>query len=421
MSKSLCSYPFKHILADTNGHQKICCMPMEYIEKSGGYRHYTMKDGLTAGWNSDYMKDIRLKMSRGEKVSTCAKCYHLESLGLQSLRTMAGIQDANDYLSKMNNDGSLNIMPSKIELHFGNICNLRCRMCSHYYSHAWGKELLQIQEKDPDFFKWIQQQGGNVNGWTTGNLSEVYDWFKDKELLLKVFKEISDYIEDIQIIGGEPTVIPEFWQLFEFLKEQNTISQKKIQINTNGTNINLKIIKYFKDLKQSSIWVSVDALDRRNRYIRFPCDWSTILKNLKIYQDLNKETPSIQYCVSPTPQILNVDQLVDFVLFFEGIGHPVSIIPKVTSPKILDYHFFPYEYKLLLKEKLFKNIHKITDQRSKSIVQGIINSLDLEAEKDEIKNNIKNFVIYMDYLDKHRKEESWRVLLPDLEKIILNF
>ena len=36
------------------------------------------------------------------------------------------------------------------------------------------------------------------------------------------FKQISDNIVDLNVIGGEPTLIPEFYELFEFCEEQNT-------------------------------------------------------------------------------------------------------------------------------------------------------------------------------------------------------
>jgi len=354
-NKTFCNFAFRHLYVETNGHQKICCIPMEYIEKTGGYRHHTMKDGLMSGWNSDYMKNARLKMSQGEKVSACKKCYYLESQGLDSLRTKAGTSGEEHFLSQMNRDGSVDKLPNRIELHFGNLCNLKCRMCSHYYSHMWGKELLDIKDKDPVFFKWIQKQGGNVNGWSTGNLSEVYDWFKDKEVLSKTFKEISDHVTEIQAIGGEPTIIAEFWQLFEYLKKENTLSSKELFLVTNGTNINLKIVNYFKEMKKIDIMISLDGLEKRNRYIRFPSDWETILKNLKIYQEICKESPSFNYYIGITPQILNLDHLVDTVLFFQDLGHRVAFNTKVTGPKILDFHYFPDEYKKLCQEKLTKN------------------------------------------------------------------
>lgn len=421
MSKTICNYPFRHLYVDTNGHQKVCCMPDEYIEKDCGYRQYTMNDGLLPAWNSDYMKDMRMKMIRGEKVAACSKCYKLESLGLKSLRTEAGLNNIENYTSQINSDGSLNTMPEAIELHFGNVCNLKCTMCSHYFSHMWGKELLAIKDKDPIFFKWIQQQGGNVNNWSTGDLGKVYDWFKDRNVLMKVFDDISDHITKIQAIGGEPTIISEFWELFEYLKEKKTLEKKELQLTTNGTNINKKIVGYFTEMKNVDIMISLDGLNQRNRYIRFPSNWNTIYQNLKTYQELSKQTNSMHCWLAFTPQILNIDQLVEFIIFFQEQNYVVRLNPNVVSPKIYDINYFPYEYKKFIKQKLLKDFDKIKDDQNRNDVQQIIKSLEVEPNQNEVKQNIQNFTKYMDYMDNYRKEDSWRSLIPELEKSIINF
>ena len=259
-------------------------MPNEFIEKDDGYRQYEMKDGLLAGWNGEYMKDVRRKMIKGEKVSACNKCYLLESQGQQSLRTNSGLDDKEQYTSQCSPDGTFNKMPVDIELHFGNVCNLKCRMCSHYFSHMIGKEMLAVQQDDPEFFRWIQEQGGNVNNWSTGDLTEVYDWYKDKAVLENTFEEIHKHVQSIRVIGGEPTIIPEFWQMFEYLKSKNSLKDKFIKITTNGTNTNPKMTEWFSQMKGVTIMISLDGLDLRNRYIRYPSNWQAIMKNIREYK-----------------------------------------------------------------------------------------------------------------------------------------
>ena len=47
------------------------------------YPHqYNLKDF----WNSDIMRDVRLKMINGEKISYCKRCYDFEQTGVPSLR-----------------------------------------------------------------------------------------------------------------------------------------------------------------------------------------------------------------------------------------------------------------------------------------------------------------------------------------------
>lgn len=396
-------------------------MSYEFVEKDDGYRHYNMKDGLLAGWNSEYVKDIRLKMFKGEKVSACEKCYLLESHGQMSLRQNSGGDD-DAVLEKFSKicdaDGTMNQPPQDIELHFGNVCNLKCKMCSHFFSHMIGKELLAVKEKDPDFFRWIQEQGGNVNNWSTGDLSEVYDWFKDKDVLEKVFEDIHQHIREIRVIGGEPTIIPEFWQMFGYLSSKGSLKQKHIKITTNGTNTNPKMIEWFKEAESVEIMISLDALEDRNRYIRYPSDWDTIMKNISQYKKLASENLNIDYFLAPTPQILNVDQLTEMCLYFQDRGHTVCFNPDVVSPKILDYKYFPMEYKELVIEKLKKNLSLVENKRLVTDINRIIGVLQTPKNMDEVRQNVKDFVKYNDFMDKFRKTDSWRVLIPELATIL---
>jgi len=422
MSDTLCNYPFRHLYVETNGHQKLCCMPNEFIEKNDGYRHFKMTDGLVSGWNSDYMKQVRINMLKGNKVSACKKCYTLEANGQQSLRMAAGqINETvqQKYISKCAPDGTMETMPDDIELHFGNVCNLKCRMCSHKFSHSIGKELLEIKKDDPTFFQWIQKQGGNVNNWSTGDLSEKYEWFKDKNVLKKVFEDIHNHVKSLRIIGGEPTVIPEFWELFEYLSSRGSLKDKKINITTNGTNTNPKMLRWFKEAGKIEIMFSLDALGPRNRYIRYPSDWDTLMRNLDIYKKISESnTNSIRYFIAVTPQILNVDQLTELCLHFEKVGHYVDINPDVVSPRILDFNYFPLEYKKKVIEKLQTGLDKVKSKKNVSRIQSIINTLKTDFDHKEIERNSKDFVKYNDFLDKFRKTDSWRELLPDLEKIL---
>ena len=64
-------------------------MSEDNITKENQYDHYNMsKDEILDSWNSQYMKNIRLKMIAGEKVSNCQRCVDSESQGLTSMRTV---------------------------------------------------------------------------------------------------------------------------------------------------------------------------------------------------------------------------------------------------------------------------------------------------------------------------------------------
>jgi sulfatase maturation enzyme AslB (radical SAM superfamily) len=207
----------------------------------------------------------------------------------------------------------------------------------------------------------------------------------------------------------------------EFLYNKGTLKNKKIKIVTNGTNTNPKLMKRFSEAKKFEIMISIDALNERNKYIRFPADWNTLLKNLEHYKELCESHTEAIYYITPSPQILNIDQLAEMCLFFQELGHPVSLNPAVTGPTICDYQYFPLDYKQKVKQKLQKNLSLVKGSSNRSQIQSYINNLDVDYEdKDFMKITLRSFVKYNDYMDKYRNTDSWRKLIPELEQSIEN-
>ena len=164
MPKTYCSYPFTHQYVHMSGSVRLCCATMENATDKKGNRIHMNNDSLQKTWNSDYMKEARLKMKNGEVLKACTKCVDQEARGYKSMREE---NNKEEYIKNLNDDGSMDTMPHSMELHFGNVCNLKCKMCGQDYSNQIGKEILQIGKKDKDFLDWVYKQSGNVNNWTT--------------------------------------------------------------------------------------------------------------------------------------------------------------------------------------------------------------------------------------------------------------
>jgi len=179
-------------------------------------------------------------MMHGEDIHACVKCVEKESRGYSSMRDT---RDMEKNFAITKEDGSVEIMPTSMELHLGNLCNLKCKMCGQQYSNQIGKELLEIGKTDKDFLEWIYKESGNVNIWTN-NLSVEYKWFQNKKNKNKLFEYVARNITKLNIIGGEPTVIPEFWELFEYLDQKDVLKQLEIDLTTNLTNVNPKLTKW---------------------------------------------------------------------------------------------------------------------------------------------------------------------------------
>ena len=301
----------------------------------------------------------------------------------------------------------------------GNICNLKCKMCSQMYSHMHGMETRDIGKQDPEWLHWVKEQGANVNNWTN-ELGQKQEWYKNKNLKYKLFKHISDNIVDLNVIGGEPTLIPEFYELFEFCEEQNTLHKKDVTIVTNCTNTNKKLTRWLPKLNSWRIWASVDGVAQRTEYIRYPSKWPVVLESLNFYKDMLKYKNGA-ITLSPAVQLLNIDQLDDMIKWWiDWCGGELNDtfgwtwLAVVWYPKICNPSIAPREWRLAVADKLSRF-------KFDTYYDNIIAELQKDKHNfDEYRLLQQAFVKYNDRQDKFRNVPyTWRELLPDLETKIL--
>ena len=417
MSKVFCDKPFNHNYIHTNGKFRLCCTTIQDIYTDNNYNLFNAgKHSVNDYWNSNRMKEIRKNMIAGKQTRDCIKCYQQEKNGIASLRSTNGMEN---FIKNTKADGTYTKPASTMQIQMGNICNLKCKMCSQMYSHMNGLELLEIGKEDPDWLHWVKEQGANVNNWTN-ELGIKQEWYKNKEFKLQTFEHISQNITNLNVIGGEPTLIPEFYEMFEYCDKQNTLGDKSVTLVTNLTNTNPKMTKWLPKLKEWRIWASVDGVAERTEYIRYPSQWKIILRSLDFYKNLAKESNG-GITLSPAVQLLNVDQLDDIIKWWinwcggelnEKYGF--TWLATVWYPLICNPAIAPREWRLKVADKLDKFTF---DDFYKDYI------IDLRKEKhpkEQMLNYQKAFIRYNDTQDKHRKGKTWRELLPKLESALTN-
>ena len=395
---------------------------MENLKDKKGNRLHINNNSLENAWNSEDIRQARLKMIKGESVPACVKCVQQEERGYRSMRET---QEMEQNISATDEDGSVAQLPRSMELHLGNLCNLKCKMCGQQYSNQIGKELLEIGEYEPDFVKWITKESGNVNIWTN-NLSVEYRWFQNPKTKKKLFDYISTHIKDMVVIGGEPTVIPEFWELFAHLEEQDRLKNMSITLTTNLTNVNPKMTNWLPKLKHWTVWASVDGLGERTEYIRYPSNFKKVCDNLDFYKGLLAHNNG-RIVLSPAIQLLNIDQLDDILrwwLDFSGGDlrdkFGVSWMAQVWYPTICNYDILPIEHKNKIADKLERSVVEFEAHREiNTWYKNQIDNLRRDTYTEEQKQHfIQAFIRYNDTQDHHRKGKTWRQLMPDLEKAL---
>ena len=395
-------------------------MSEDNIVKADGYSHFNMsRDEILDSWNSDYMKNIRLKMIAGEPIVNCKKCVDAESKGLDSMRTT---DNKEMWLKSTNPDGSVGHQPKDLELHFGNTCNLHCKMCSQQFSHMIGKELLKMGKQDPDFLQWVKKESGVLNNWT-GELDIAYDWYKNNKIKKSIFDHVDRNVDNLTVIGGEPTIIPEFYELLEYCNANNSLKNKSIVITTNMTNTNKKLTAWLASVKNFMIHASIDGIDERNKYIRYPCNWQSILKSIEFYKAIIGKHDRANFSFAPAIQLLNIDQLPELCEFFiDNFANKrceIAWISQVRYPIICDYAILPTEHRYSIADKIEDKAKNISHEHTSQNLLSHAKDLRDELYNDEQKITYqKMFMRYNDRQDKFRNTRTWRSLIPALERTL---
>ena len=152
------------------------------------------------------------------------------------------------------------------------------------------------------------------------------------------------------IAGGEPTLMPEFTKFLTTAIEKNR-TDIELKIITNATNVNKNILNLLTKFKNISFTLSLDGYGSVNRYIRWPSDWDTIVKNIK---KLKSITSNIN--VNVTVSIYNITKLYDLVCFLElALPYPPTILLNQASGKYNIPFNFPNKDLAVSRLELLKN------------------------------------------------------------------
>ena len=315
-SNTFCVLPWIHFATRPNGDMRLCCS----ANASGAGNDHTVglvknEKGKPANfgnskpleaWNNDYMKSVRTTMLEGNIPKSCTKCYEEESKGVASKRmweTGTWIEDGIDVpelIKQTKEDGSVPDKLVYLDLRLGHTCNLKCVMCSPHDSSQWvsdHKKLYPVfQAKElKDQMSWDRKEFNNK-------------WHENPDFWKEMYAQIPN-LKQVYFAGGEPLMIREHKWFLEEIIRQGYADKILIRYNTNGLLIDEEIIEIWKQFKLVKVGFSIDAVDQRNYYIRYPSEWDTIVKNL---HRLDNTPDNIQVSIATAIQILNIKHLPDF-------------------------------------------------------------------------------------------------------------
>ncbi len=406
MSNTFCPLPWIHLATRPNGDVRVCCTAnasgADLVDsKEAGL---VMQDGaimnlrdhsISDVWNSSFMKETRLQMLNNQVPSSCTKCFSEESKGIVSKRQWETIVwkeriDIDSVVAKTGADGSLPVDIPYFDLRLGNLCQLKCIMCSPHDSSSWIKDW-KMQYSKYKTFELRQDQH-----WDDRNRD--YTWYQ-KGNFLNDMQDQADSIKELYFAGGEPLLIPEHYKILEFMVASGAAKNCVLRYNSNGLEIPDRLLELWNHFKQVKFNFSIDAVGDKNYYIRYPSKWETVVENL---HRLDNTPDHVIVNIACAVQILNVLYLPELIEWkrqqnFKKInkdnGAGMIGLHLVYLPSYLNVRVLPKHLKDLVTNKLTSFINNNTDKRFLTDPMG--------------KQRWEGFIKYLNY-------EDWSNKMPAL-------
>jgi len=332
---SFCVLPWIHVSTRTNGDMRVCCVANSggagtdnstrgVIKNSEGLPTNLGQVPLDQAWNQQYLRDIRTKMIEGQAPMSCERCYKEESQGMASKRVWETLTwhkkgtDLQSLIADTTDQGQVAFQNAKyLDLRLGNTCNLGCVMCSSHDSSYWLRDHEQTYHRFTDS-RILDQRRFSAEKYQ-------HRWWEQGEFWHSLAQQIP-HLEHIAFAGGEPLLIKQHRTLLKKIIAMNRHHHIELRYITNGTVLDDEILDLWSYFDRVHVTVSMDALDQRLSYIRYPIDPEVLYKNLS---ELDRTDSNITVNLAVAVQILNIMHLPDFIKWkvqqhYKKINHSVN-------------------------------------------------------------------------------------------------
>jgi sulfatase maturation enzyme AslB (radical SAM superfamily) len=296
--KQFCYAPLKNLFFGIDGSVSSC-YAQSYILNYGKYP----KNSIKQLWNSNTANKIRAQVENLYLPPACNLCYTQIQEGNYNV-TYANVYDQH----QSNHD-----FPVSMEFYLDNICNLECIMCSPENSSLIAKKNDLNKIKPP------------------------YN-----ESFVNELKHYIPHLKHTYFFGGEPFLIPIYYDIWEHIINLNP--DCCIDITTNGTVLNNKV-KAIIEKAKFNINISIDSLQKEHfENIRKNADFDNVMNNLNYFHNYCKTNNTkffISFCPlqqnwEEIPTILEFANKLDAGLIYNRVWNPSSVAIWTMPPEKLE-------------------------------------------------------------------------------------
>ena len=156
------------------------------------------------------------------------------------------------------------------------------------------------------------------------------------------------------LYGGEPLLIPLTYKIINGAIESGSSINQKLGIHTNGTIYDPKLSSMLAKFKEVSVAYSIDAIGKKNDYIRSGSNWDSVIKNLNLYRNDFSKYSNIKFTIRTTVTPLNVLYLDETYEYFSSKDFTIDFGNVVTDHPYNNVQYLPKNIKLEIEKKLKK-------------------------------------------------------------------
>ena len=397
-NKTFCMAPWTHTYLSPQMERRLCCASLEestnfeqYIDSSGPENKELKLLSLKEHWNSDYMKDVRVKLMAGEEIPQCATCDHklLNSQVYRQHFNRFYRDQIDEAFEKTDENGETSMEVSSWDYRFSNLCSFSCRMCGDMLSSSWESEN---KKNGVDY--------ETKNLWARKDVKKQLAQFHDQQVVREFTEAVEKKtVKEFYWCGGEPLMWKIHWTAMQRVVELGYADSVFARYNSNmsridyfGKNLFDDVLSKFQDWQ---INASIDATGEIGEYIRTGLKYDEWLENMRYARKWVKHPRQLQLDLTVTlPGLFDLENMYELQKDLK--------IPLLCK-KVFSFSADTYMSPLFLPRRLLDKIVMKVKEKYKDEKKNVFNLAFLEGLQD-LMNHPTNDERY----DKETCEQGWR-------------
>jgi hypothetical protein len=314
--ETLCMAPWTHTYLSPQTERRMCCASREpaqsfkqYIDTHEGTGEYNPQT-LDEWWNGEHMRDVRVRMVRGETLPECEVCNN-KLLNTDVYRNYFWNMFGDKYIQAMSTTdwttGHYNGRPISWDYRFSNLCNFKCRMCGDMLSSAW-----ETEQKTHAMINWADPK----NNWQLPEVRKAITEFQDSQVEAEFAQAVEEHrVEEVYWVGGEPLMYEQHWRYMKRIIELGDGGKTYARYNTNLSRVRYRDTDLFSDilshLRDWQICASLDGTGAIGEYIRTGLRYNEWLENYRRAIEMRRHPRQVRIDFTLTlPGMFSVKDIV---------------------------------------------------------------------------------------------------------------